>query len=98
MRADTRSVHMNTLMPAAPMLTSFRKEMDRLFERAFDKDFELPTLGTWAPLLDLSETNEMVIVRVEVPGIDPKDIQVQLKGQLLTVRGEKFQDTTRKDE
>lgn len=89
---------MNTLMPAAPMLTSLRKEMDRLFERAFEPDFELPSLGTWAPPLDLSETNEMVIARMEVPGIDPKDIQVQLKGQLLSVRGEKLQDTTRKDE
>jgi HSP20 family protein len=89
---------MNTLMPAAPMLTSLRKEMDRLFERTFDQDFDVPTLGAWAPPLDLSETNEMVIARMEVPGIDPKDIQVQLKGQLLTVRGEKLQDTTRKDE
>jgi HSP20 family protein len=89
---------MNTLMPAAPMLTSLRKEMDRLFERTFDQDFDLPMLGAWAPPLDLSETNEMVIARMEVPGIDPKDIQVQLKGQLLTVRGEKLQDTSRKDE
>ena len=89
---------LNALMPATPMLTSFRKEMDRLFERAFDRDFDLPALGGWAPPLDLSETNEMVVVRVEVPGIDPKDIQLQLKGTVLTVRGEKSREQERKDE
>ena len=89
---------MNALMPASPMLSSFRKEMDRLFERAFDQDFELPTLGGWAPPLDLSETNEMVVVRMEVPGIDPKDIHVQLKGAVLTVRGDKVRENERKDE
>ena len=89
---------MNVLMPATPMLASFRKEMDRLFERAFDQDFELPLLGGWTPPLDLSETKEMIVVRFEVPGIDPNNIQVQLKGQVLTVRGEKVRDHEKKDE
>jgi HSP20 family protein len=89
---------MNALMPVTPMLTSFRKEMDRLFERAFDQDFELPTVGGWAPPLDLSETNEMIMVRMEVPGIDPKDIHVQLKSHVLTIRGEKVREQERKDE
>lgn len=89
---------MSALMPVSPMLTSFRKEMDRLFERAFDQDFELPSLRGWNPPLDLSETNEMIVVRLEVPGIDPKDIQVQLKGQVLTVRGEKIREQEKKDE
>jgi HSP20 family protein len=91
-------IDMNALMPVSPMLTSFRKEMDRLFERAFDQDFEIPNLGAWMPPIDLSENNDTVFVRLEVPGIDPKDIQVQLKGNVLTVRGEKIRETEKKDE
>jgi HSP20 family protein len=80
---------MNALMTPSPVMTSLRNEMDRLFERVLDGDFEaLPPQG-WSPALDLSETEEAITIRMEVPGIDPKDIRVQLKGPILTVRGEK---------
>lgn len=90
---------MSLLMPAPmPSLTSLRKEMDRLFERAFDGDHELPSFVGWMPPLDLSETDELITLKMEIPGIDPKDVQVHLKGQLLIIRGEKRRETERKDE
>ena len=89
---------MNALMTPAPTLASLRKEMGRLFDRAFENDLDLPSLGDWAPPLDLSETEDGIVLRMEVPGIDPKDIQVNLKGDLLTVRGEKRREEEKKDE
>jgi len=46
----------------------------------------------------VSETNESVVVKMEVPGIDAKDIHVSLQENILTVKGEKKQEKEDKDE
>jgi HSP20 family protein len=81
-------------------ITTLRKEMDRLFDRIWEGGLpEVTTpLGEWTPALDIFETNEAVIVKAEVPGIEPKDIQVTLNNQLLTIAGEKKFEKTEKDE
>jgi HSP20 family protein len=43
----------------------------------------------WDPALDLTETAEALVVEVEVPGIDPTDVHLVLRGELLMVTGEK---------
>ena len=78
---------------------SLRKEMDRLFERFGDWDLpEMRTLGDWTPSLDVSETKDAFMVKVEVPGLDSKDISVSLEGQMLTIKGEKEHEKEEKDE
>ncbi len=44
---------------------------------------------TWSPSIDISETNGEFLVKVEVPGVDSKDLEVTLTQGLLTIRGEK---------
>ena len=89
---------MNTLMPPMPAWTSLRREMDRLLDRTLDDEVNAPLHGDWLPFVDLSETDEAIMLRMEIPGIDPKDIQVRIQNQLLTVRGEKHRESERKDE
>ncbi|MBI4587832.1 MAG: Hsp20/alpha crystallin family protein [Candidatus Rokubacteria bacterium] len=81
-------------------LTTLQKEIDRLFERFWEPKWdEFLTLGgEWAPSLDLSETKEALVVKAEVPGIDPKEIEVSLQNQVLTIKGEKKQEKEEKDE
>lgn len=80
-------------------LTPLRKEMDRLFERFFEPRWdEFPALTGWAPVLDVSETKEAVVVKAEIPGLDPKEIEVTLRGELLTIKGEKKEEKEEKDE
>jgi HSP20 family protein len=55
-------------------------------------------LGEWAPEMDLAETKDALVVKAEVPGIEPKDIQLSLKDQVLTIKGEKKQEKEEKDE
>lgn len=56
---------------------SLRKEMDRFFERFGDWDLpEMRGFGDWTPTLDLTETKDVIVAKVEIPGIDPKDISV----------------------
>jgi HSP20 family protein len=80
-------------------LATMKKEMDRLLERFWEGDFpQLSTFGDWRPALDVAETKDSVIVKAEVPGMDAKDIQLSLQGEMLTVRGEKKQEKEEKDE
>ena len=80
-------------------LSTMKKEMDRLFDRFWEGDFpQLPSMGEWAPALDVSETKDAVMVKAEVPGMDPKEIQLSLQDQLLTLKGEKKQEKEEKDE
>lgn len=80
-------------------LTSLRKEMERLFDRFWEGDLpELLPVGEWSPRLDLSETKDALVVRTEIPGIDPKEVQVSLQEQVLTIKGEKKQEKEEKDE
>ena len=80
-------------------LTSFKTEMDRLFERFWERDSpEWPALGEWSPKLDLADTKDAIVVKAEVPGMDPKEIQLSLHDQVLTLKGEKKQEKEEKEE
>ena len=80
-------------------ITDLKQEMDRLFDRVFEPRWdEFPATGDWAPSLDLSETKDALVLKMEVPGMDAKDIQVSLQENLLTVKGEKKQEKEEKDE
>ncbi len=89
---------MRALTPWTGMAT-LRQEMDRFFDRFFEPRWEeFPALTEWAPLLDVSETKDALVVKAEVPGMDPKEIQISLQEQLLTIKGEKRQEREEKDE
>ena len=80
-------------------LTSLRREMDRLWENFFGER-PLPRIWEreWAPSLDVSETKDNFVVKAEVPGIDAKDIDISLTGDVLTIKGEKKQEKEEKEE
>lgn len=59
---------------------------------------DFPTLGEWCPAMDISETTDRLVVKVEVPGMDEKDIRISLQEHLLTITGEKRRETEEKGE
>ncbi len=81
-------------------LDTFRREMDRIFERFLSwSPFEREvTVLSWYPSVDVSETPTDVIVKAEIPGVDPKDIEVTLCGDTLTIKGERKKEEEHKDE
>jgi HSP20 family protein len=80
-------------------MASLKSELDRWFDRLAEAKWdELPTLGEWAPTMDISETKDSLIVKVEAPGMDQKDIEISLQENLLTIKGEKKQEKEEKDE
>jgi HSP20 family protein len=80
-------------------LSTMKKEMDRLFERFFETGGpEMPALGEWEPKADISETKEAVVVKAEIPGVDPKEIEASVRDGYLTIKGEKKEEKEEKDE
>jgi HSP20 family protein len=88
---------------ANPFFTLHR-EMNRLFDDVF-RGFDLAPFGSshlldgmaaW-PHVELSETEKDVVVTAELPGLDEKDIDVQLANGSLVIRGEKKVETEDRD-
>jgi HSP20 family protein len=80
-------------------LTSLRREMDRLWDSFFgERPFPRIWEREWAPSLDVSETKNTFVVKAEVPGIDAKDVDISLSGDVLTIKGEKKQEREDKEE
>ena len=82
-------------------LIEFRSEVDDLFNRFFGSSGLLA--GTYfrkgfTPAFDVSETDEDIIVKAELPGVDPKEVEVNLTGSTLTVNGEKKEEREDKTE
>mgnify|MGYP001057397546 CR=1 FL=1 len=78
----------------------FRRAVDDIMRDFFDWRPQIPSFGedAWVPSLDLSETDKEFIVRAELPGVDPKEIEVTVNRDLLTIRGERRQEREEKDE
>jgi HSP20 family protein len=77
-----------------------RKEMDRLLDSFFEgrPDRRIREEGEWLPSLDVAETKGDLVVKAELPGMDPKDIEISLSEGVLTIRGEKKQEKEEKEE
>lgn len=80
-------------------LTELRREMDDLFTSFFGETF--PSTERFfgqgfAPDFDISETDNEVIVKADLPGVDPKDVEISLTGNTMTVRGEKREEKEEK--
>lgn len=77
---------------------ALRQEMEDLFAR-FGFNGEWPALETATeivPSLDLSETENSVDVKLDVPGYKPEDIDIQIRGGLLTIKGLKKEEKEEK--
>jgi HSP20 family protein len=72
--------------------SDFRTLQSRFFEPFFGRlgfVSDEMTNGTWAPPVDVAEENDRLLVRVEVPGMDEKDLKIHFEDGLLTVSGER---------
>lgn len=72
-------------------LLSLQDEMNRMFDRAFGQTTRERGMRTWAPPLDIAERKDAYLVTVELPGVNPSDIDVTLESNLLTIQGERHQ-------
>jgi HSP20 family protein len=69
-------------------LMSIQNELNRLFGRTYAGS-EIGTAGAWVPPLDIFETEDRFVVKLELPGIDPQDVEVSVEDSTLSIRGER---------
>jgi len=83
-------------------ITAFRRDFDDLLDRFYGESlFPAQSLfsgDAWYPTVDVSENRKNIVVKAEIPGVELKDIDVSLDGRLLTIKGEKKQETEQSDE
>lgn len=75
-------------------IQSLREAIPSLFDRFFSDFFRLPETEelsgqVFSPAVDIKETPKEYLVRVEVPGISKKDIEIEISDNILTIKGER---------
>ena len=81
------------LFPSQPRsvfrdLGSLHREIDALFEGVFG-DRAVEPVADWAPRVDTYVKDEALHVRADLPGVDPKAVDISLDGDVLAISGER---------
>ncbi|MDQ2695874.1 MAG: Hsp20/alpha crystallin family protein [Pseudomonadota bacterium] len=78
-------------------LTQLHKELDRLFDTRLGPgaadDNSNVVASDWTPAVDIKEEAQRFVLHADVPGVDPKDIEITMENGLLTIRGERKAET-----
>ena len=88
---------MRTMTPFRGV-TTLQDQINRLFSDAFERNEGESNLTTWAPAVDISENEHELLVKADLPGIDPKELDIRVENNVLTIRGErKFEKKVEQD-
>ncbi|APZ44030.1 Hsp20/alpha crystallin family protein [Acidihalobacter ferrooxydans] len=79
------------------VLNQLYREMDRAFGLPDHANDDAAT-SDWVPAVDIKEEENAFLIHADVPGVEPKDIEVHMENGVLTIRGErKFENEEEKD-
>ena len=68
-------------------MTTLRNRMDRLWSRMSAED--TAAVADWSPVSDVIESKDEIVIKTELPGIDEKNVDVQIESGVLTIKGER---------
>lgn len=83
-------------------LATLQDRIDRLFEDSFGR-LRAPVSealegSLWSPAVDIVETDNEIVLRADLPGVEPKDVDIQVQNGTLTLKGErKFESDVKED-
>ena len=69
--------------------TNLQEQVSRFLESSFGSTDKNSSLATWAPAVDIHETEGELVVKADLPGIAEEDIDVRVEKNMLTIRGER---------
>lgn len=73
-------------------ITTLRDEMNRLFNRTVGDG--VSSGSSWTPAVDIFDAQDEIVLRAELPGLTPEDIDIEVDDNVLTLKGERrFQET-----
>lgn len=76
--------------------STLRSEMERVFDSMLGRYPRERVEGLWAPLVDVEETKDNIIARIELPGMKKEEIKVTLMNNMLTISGERKHEAEEK--
>jgi HSP20 family protein len=73
---------------------TLRNRINNLFEDVFTpaRTQDDGSFWNWSPVVDIFEEKDQIVIKAELPGVEKKDISLDVKGRVLTLRGERSGD------
>lgn len=68
---------------------TLQEQVNRLFGEVLDRSGQQSSLTSWAPAVDIYETEHELVVKADLPDVDPKDLDIRVENNVLTIRGER---------
>ena len=79
-------------------VTTLQDQINRLLHEAFDRTSDEADLTTWAPAVDIYETEHELVVKADIPEIKPEELDIRVENNILTIHGErKFEKKVTED-
>src|SRR3974377_1526994 len=83
-----------------------QRQLNRMFNDVLSPGFEgfpslfreEPNVRTWMPAVDIFESDQSVVLKAELPGVDPKDVEVRVENNTLYLKGQRKVDKEVKEE
>ena len=60
-----------------------------MFNDVLERKGEESSLTAWAPSVDIYETEHELVIKADIPEVDPKDLDIRVENNILTIRGER---------
>jgi len=82
-------------------LAALRDRMNRVFDDSLfrsDRRDDPLAMGSWSPTVDMFEKDDKVVIKAELPGLDKKDVSLDLQNGVLTLKGERKHENEVKEE
>src|SRR6266699_3020786 len=70
-------------------VVTLQDHINRLFEDLVGRGGEESLLAAWSPAVDVYETEHELVVKADLPEVDPKDLDIRVENNILTIRGER---------
>ena len=78
--------------------SALREQINRVFADVLERTGEESNLTAWAPAVDIFETEHELVVKTDLPDVDPEDLDIQIQNNILTIRGERKFEKNVKEE
>jgi len=78
--------------------TTLQEQINRVFGDGVGRTGEESNLTPWAPCVDIYETENELVVKADLPDVNPQDLDIRVENNILTIRGERnFEDKVNED-
>src|ERR1700719_2455622 len=84
---------MNRLEQPFRGVTTLQEQLNRVFGDAMGRTGQESNLTPWAPAVDIYETEHELVVKADLPDVNPQDLDIRVENNILTIRGERKFDT-----